>query len=511
MNNAAVQSAAMMQQPKSLYYLFLTELWERFSYYGMRALFILYMTNALLFSDEKSYLIYGTYGTLVYVTPLLGGLLADRLFGSRRCVLLGGILMALGQFSLVVPRLHFFYLGLALLIVGNGLLKPNISSLLGKMYTPDDPRRNAGFTIFYVGVNIGGFLAPLICGYIGQVYGWHYGFGMAGLGMLIGLMVFLRGSKHYEGHGLPPQRALLKARLTPRLPINHEIGVMLLILAAIPLVMTLFVYHVTGWLLMLTSPFVIGMLILIAATSSPDERRKLFALMFFMVFAMIFWSFNEQAGSSLNLFAERDIDRTLLGFTIPASMFQSVNPVVIFLLGPLFANLWPWLNRRGREPSTAVKSGLGVLQIGLGFFAFAVGAHLASIHQRASMVWLFLGYLLMTTGELCVEPIGISMVTKLSPLKYVGMMMGVWYLADGAFSNYFAAKIASLASVPAEDANVAGMGPKLFHHVFNSIGITACVAGVLILLLSPWIKQLSGEGRKSEVREQKSESEPAIC
>lgn len=482
-----------LKQPKGLYILFLTELWERFSYYGMRALFILYMTNGLLFSDNKSYAIYGIYGTLVYITPLLGGMIADRLFGYRRCVITGGVLMALAQFSLMVQRLDFFYVGLALLIVGNGLLKPNISSQLGKLYKENDERRNPGFTLFYVGVNIGGFLSPILCGYVGQTYGWHYGFGLAGVGMLLGLTVFILGKPYLEGHGESPVPQLLKERVLSFLPISISAAVNLGILIAIPVVVGLFLTQITGWLLGVISVVVYLALIMMALRSEKSERNKIFALLFFMFCAMVFWAFNEQAGSSLNLFAEREINRTIFGYVIPASMFQATNPIFIFLLGPLFANLWIVLNRKKMEPTTSMKSGFGIMQLGIGFAIVAYGAHLAGIYSQSSMWWLILGYFFMTTGELCVEPIGISMVTKLSPTKMVGLMMGCWYLSDGAVSNFLAAKIASFTSVPTNELGNSVLAAGLYYNVFIKIAVVALVIGALVLLVSPLVKKLTEE------------------
>ncbi len=478
------------KQPQGLYILFFTELWERFSYYGMRALFILYMTNALMFSDQKSYLIYGTYGTLVYITPIIGGTIADRLFGYRRAIIFGGVLMAFGQFSLMIKSLDFFYLGLALLIVGNGLLKPNVASLLGKLYGPTDPRRDPGFTLFYVGVNIGSFFAPILCGFVGQLYGWRYGFGLAGVGMLLGLLVFIRGMKHMQGHGKPPSLDILNMKFSAFIPINISTLTNIGILLMVPLVIALFVIHITGWLLLLTGIIVFGSLIIMALKSPPKERNHIFAILIFMALAMIFWSFQEQAGSSLNLFTERDINRTLFGYTIPTAMFQAVNPVFIILFGPLLANLWQVFNRYRVEPPTTVKFGLGIVQLGLGFAIVAAGAKVAEQHQLASMIYLIMGYLFMTTGELCLEPIGIAMVTRLSPVKLVGLMMGCWYLADGSFSNYIAAKIAALTSVPRAEIHDPVLAAQLYHNVFNEIAIIAGVIGVIVIMISPLMKRL---------------------
>lgn len=486
------------RQPRALRNLFFTELWERFCYYGMRALFILYMTEGLLFGDEKSYAIYGAYGSLIYATPLIGGMIADRLWGCRRTVLFGGILMALGEFSLTFHSVHLFYLGLALLICGNGFLKPNISSLLGKLYRQEDPRRNAGFTLFYVGVNIGGFLAPICCGYVGATFGWRYGFGLAGVGMLIGLFVFVRGFRFLGDHGLPPDPEALKKRVLGLFTVNQLIYLGSL-LVLVPLVLVLLIQLLDGYVLAIVGVAMVFMILTMAFRSGIEERKRIFALMIFMIFAMAFWSFNEQAGSSLNLFTERNIDRHIFGYLIPAAMFQSVNPGFIFIFGPVLAAVWMRLGRAGREPSTAIKFGLALIQLGVGFAITAYGAVVAQHHEGlASMWWYIFGVLLMTTGELCLEPVGISLVTKISPAKVVGLMMGCWYLVDGSFSNYTAGWIASLTSVPTDDKGFANpmMSAIAYAKVFHDVAIIAVGFGLFILILTPWLNRMIGEHRE---------------
>lgn len=479
---------ALKQQPRGLYILFFAELWERFSYYGMRALFILYMTNAFLFSDEKSYTIYGIYGTLVYVTPILGGFFADRVIGYRRAVILGGILMAIGQFTLTIEALPYFYTGLALLIVGNGLLKPNLASILGKLYTKDDPRRDSGFTIYYVGINIGSFLAPLFCGYIGQEYGWHYGFGLAGIGMILGLIVFVGGQKYLEGHGESPQLSLLHKRILPAISFEkllYATVILIVVLTYLVIQTTL-----TGIILLATCIIVFGVIVMMAFASDRVTRNHLLALVSLMIFSMCFWSFCEQAGSSLNLFTERNINRHIFGHLIPASMFQAINPLFIFLLGPLFSMLWLRLDRNKTNISTGIKFSLGLLQLGLGFYLMALGAKQAETIGHASVWWLVWGYLLMTSGELFIEPIGMSMVTRLSPPRMVGMLMGTWFLIDGAISNFVAAQLAQISSAPIHLANDATVTAHLYYHLFTEIALAAIIISLFIFMYSPFLKRL---------------------
>lgn len=409
------------KHPRGLYILFFTEMWERFSFYGMRALLVLYMTKELLFADDKAYGIYGAYGALVYTTPVLGGLLADRLLGYQKAIILGAGLMALGHFCMAVQHPLFFYGALALLIAGNGLFKPNISSLVGQLYEQNDPRRDAGFTIFYMGINLGAFLAPLACGLIGEVYGWHYGFGLAGIGMLAGMLIFLSGRHRLAGLGLPPAVERLHRPLFKYLTVRNAVypGILL----SLPLLGLLVLQNqLTGWLLIAVGLTVLGALLYVAWASERIERERMFVILTLTFFAVTFWAFFEQAGSSINLFTDRNIDRTVFDWTIPASVFQSVNPLFIILLAPLFSSLWLRLGNKAADPPTPVKFALGILLLAAGFAALAVGASAAGADGKTSMLWLLLGYLLITTGELSLSPVGLSMITRLAPAKLVGVL-----------------------------------------------------------------------------------------
>lgn len=443
-----------LRQPKQLYMLFFAEMWERFSYYGMRALLILFMVKEFMYSDDKAYHIYGAYGALVYTTPFIGGIIADRLLGYRKSVMLGAVLMALGHFIMAVPDLTpedmkwlnepSFIAALAFIIVGNGFFKPNISSIVGSLYGDKDPRRDSGFTIFYMGVNLGAFLAPLGCGVVGEVYGWGYGFSLAGVGMLAGLVVFGIGQKSLGEKGLPARPEALKERSI--VGVNKEWSVYLLSLAMVALAAVLLNFHgfLKSGLPIFVALVVLGILLYAIIKLPKIERERMFVILILLVFMTMFWAFFEQAGSSLTLFTDRNVDRS----GVPTSLFQSVNPLFILLFGPVFSALWTFLGRYERDLSLPTKFALGILQVGLGFGAFIMGAKSASEGGMVSVFWLLLGYLLHTTGELCVSPVGLSMVTRLSPKYMTAMMMGVWYFSS-AVAHILGGAIASMTSTSA--------------------------------------------------------------
>jgi proton-dependent oligopeptide transporter, POT family len=472
------------RHPPGLYILFFAELWERFSFYGMRALLVLYLTKELLFSDQQAYGVYGAYGALVYTTPLIGGWLADHYLGYHRAIILGGLLMALGHLCLSLGHSLLFYIALALLAAGNGLFKPNISTLVGQLYAEHDPRRDAGFTTFYMGINIGALIAPLICGFIGETYGWHYGFGLAGVGMLTGLLVFVLGPRVTK-HGLPPR----ETRAQGWAGLGQV--VLLGVAASVAILAVLMFYHrLTGWILIAAGAAALLWLLRVARASPRVERERLLAIFVLTTFSVTFWSFFEQAGSSLNLFADRNVDRSAFGWTIPASLFQSVNPMFVIALAPFFSMLWLRLGSAGREPSTPIKFALAILLLAAGFAVFGLSAALAGADGKTSMLWLLLGYLLVTSGELCLSPVGLAMVTRLAPARLVGALMGVWFLST-AFAHYIAALIAKLTSAP-NTANATALPPTatvdLYGEVFVQIALVAGIVGCALLLLAPRLK-----------------------
>ncbi|TNF36548.1 MAG: MFS transporter [Deltaproteobacteria bacterium] len=708
----AAPSATVFGHPAGLFTLFFAEMWERFSYYGMRALLIFYMTKGFLgYGDNTAYGVYGAYTALVYATPFIGGMLADRLLGPRRAIILGGILMMAGEFVLMVPEELPFYLALGLLIVGNGFFKPNISTIVGGLYPEGNTKRDGGFTIFYMGINLGAAMSPLLCAYIGETYGWEYGFGLAGLGMLFGLVTFIapRGlaravillgavggavsmalvtDNSYqlvanlfvglalviaaviaaialsrggvpEGAGAPKDPSRLDAPGFPQLKMNSTafyLGLIAVVLlfqniivpgtvegwiivavglaavalpwvsaknavyitsaAAVPVVAILVQRSSAASLILVVLGFAaLGSLVMEAVRSDKVERERLYVVLILMFFSMLFWSFFEQAGSSVNNFTDRNVDRVAEGrvitdadvgtvitmrvlpkddnashddlpllsqeqfgrvqngkpFTmdqlvalqqaakqgpkkadepaaaradaetapdapavsngepalalspeillaqekkifqwkvepenvgmgvamaseeIPASVFQAANPIYIVIFGLIFTALWGFLGKRGLEPSTPVKFALGLVQLAAGFAAFWYGAKEADGEGMVWLGWLLLGYLLHTTGELCLSPVGLSMVVRLSPKRIVSTVMGAWFLAT-AFSQVLGAVIASLTGVSGEEGEAATIPvPKdtvdVYGQVFGTIAIVAAGAAVVLFILAPLLKR----------------------
>jgi proton-dependent oligopeptide transporter, POT family len=620
-NSPRGQQENLFGHPVGLYTLFFAEMWERFSYYGMRALLVLYMIKGFLkMNDGAAYLVYGAYTAMVYATPFIGGMLADRLLGARRAVVLGGSLMAAGHLMMTIETSWAFYLALALLICGNGFFKPNISTIVGSLYPPGNEKRDGGFTIFYMGINLGAAMSPLVCGYVGETYGWHYGFGLATIGMLTGIAVFVAPIRVTQilimGGALSTAIAMLFLQNNPyQLAVNIFVGASLAIagvvafialgkgglpedagmppesakgrptwpvyvgvLVAIPIFMLLVQRNeIAGYMLTIFGGGAFVWLLFQAFKSTKIERERLFVVLILMFFSMLFWAFFEQAGSSINNFTDRNVDRVIEarvasqadvgqsvemripletsepelkqlpvlsqeqlghqqadspdkltltkldgmrakatleaprdqkvvawkvaptnvgmgigGAEIPASLFQAANPVFIIMLGLVFTALWSFLGARGLEPSTPVKFSLGLLQLGLGFGVLWWGAQAADPRGMVAISWLLLGYLLHTTGELCISPVGLSMVTKLSPARMVSTVMGAWFLAT-AFSNYLAGLIAKLTGVGGEGEEQVIPIPletlNLYGHVFGQIAIFACISALICFALSPLLRK----------------------
>ena len=413
--------------PKGLFVCFATEMWERFSYYGMRALLILYLTKHWEFTDATSYLIYGAYTSLVYIMPVFGGMLADQILGSKKAVTYGAILLVFGHLGMTVEsNEQIFYLSLALIVSGVGFLKPNISTMVGALYEEGDPRRDSGFTIFYMGINIGAFTATLLCGYLGEQVGWAYGFGAAGIGMLFGLIIFLWGQKYLEGLAEPPSNKYLQKMNGISYESWAYISGIFMVLVTWFLVQN---SQLVGQLLGGFGAIFIGAWLLYALfRCAPDERDRLIVVGILILFSLIFWALFEQAGSSLNILTDRGVNRVIFGWEVPASMFQSLNAGFIFTIAPLFAMLWIALAKRNMEPSTPIKFSIGIIFVGLGFLALVYGMR-SSEGLQTGVFWIILIYLLHTLGELCLSPVGLSSVTKLSPQRIVGFMMGMWFLS----------------------------------------------------------------------------------
>ena len=495
-------SSDFLGHPKGLFVCFATEMWERFSYYGMRALLILYLTKHWEFTDATSYLIYGAYTSLVYIMPVFGGMLADQILGSKKAVTYGAILLVFGHLGMTVEsNEQIFYLSLALIVSGVGFLKPNISTMVGALYEEGDPRRDSGFTIFYMGINIGAFTATLLCGYLGEEIGWAYGFGAAGIGMLLGLFIFLWGQKYLEGLAEPPSNKYM----TKVNGISYENWAY--ISGVVMVLITWFLVQnsqLVGQLLGGFGVIFIGAWLLYALLKcAPEERDRLIVVGILILFSLIFWALFEQAGSSLNILTDRGVDRVIFGWEVPASMFQSLNAGFIFTIAPLFALLWISLAKRNMEPSTPIKFSIGIVLVGLGFLALVYGMN-SSEGLQTGVIWIVLIYLLHTLGELCLSPVGLSSVTKLSPQRIVGFMMGMWFFASAA-GNYVASLIAKgtagdpvlkiaeriyfqVMNLPEDTFTIY---QKIgFMDVYTDVGLIAIGCGIFLAIITPLLKKL---------------------
>ncbi len=501
--NTARADRSFFGHPRGLATLFFTEMWERFSYYGMRALLILYMTagvehGGLGFPVPKAGAVYGLYTAMIYLLSLPGGWVADRLTGQRRAVLYGGILIALGEFSLVAPGTGFFYLGLVVLVLGTGLLKPNVSTIVGRIYAPGDARRDAGFSIFYMGINLGALISPLACGWVGEKINWRLGFGLAGVCMIAGVIQYVLGAKYLGSAGLYPAIPAHpeEARRQKRRAAFGALGGLAILGVAGALagagkvdITAQFISNALGIVLVVITVSVFSWL-LFGKGWSPVERKRSAAILVLFLAAAVFWSAFEQAGSSLNLFADRNTDRFIQPFgplpaswfhglqPFPASWFQSIQPLFIVLLAPVFA--WLWVRLRGREPSSPGKFAWGLLFAGLGFAVLIPPAAMAMKGSLVSPWWLTLTYLFHTIGELCLSPVGLSAMTKLAPERMAGMMMGLWFVSIG-IGDYMGGRVASLY----ESISL----PTLFG-VVAAVAFAAAVA--LVVLIKPTVRLMSG-------------------
>ncbi len=483
-------AGTFLGHPKGLFVLFFAEMWERFSYYGMRALLIFYLTQHWLYSDGEASVIYGAYTALVYITPVIGGYLADRWLGQRKAVLYGAVLLTFGHFLMGfegdggqdAASLNIFWLALAFIIVGSGFLKANISVIVGQLYPRTDVRRDGAYTIFYMGINLGAALGSILCGYLGQTYGWSYGFGAAGFGMLLGLIVFVIFKPLLLGRGESSDPAKLSSTV---MGIKFEWLLYLSGLVAVAIVWWLVQNQsVVGSLLGVAGGILVLYVLGTAVIKLPaEDRDRIFAAMFLILGSILFWALFEQAGSSLNLFTDRHVDRG----GVPASVFQSINAIYIVLLAPLFAGLWTWLGRKGMEPSTPVKFGLAMMQLGLGFLILKWGAEAVGMENATPVIFIFLIYLFHTTGELCLSPVGLSAMNRLAPAHMASLIMGTWFFAS-ATGNFAAGLIAS--ATGSENASGEGAGKELVMSVYGTIGLYAIGFGILVVVVSPLIKKL---------------------
>lgn len=577
--------------PKGLYVCFTTELWERFSFYGMKFLLVLYLTKYHLFTDDMGLDVLGSYAGLVYALPLLGGMIADRYLGMRKAVVFGGISLSLGHIMMAVEghqakfyaagttlvdnltlasgevlaagtvlaedimmrdtaALKVFYFALALIVMGVGYLKPNISTIVGKLYSQDDPRRDSGFTIFYMGINIGSFTATLLCGWLGETYGWGYGFGAAGIGMIIGLFTFLYGQKYLRGHAEPSDPEKLQKKVFG--PINVEWAIYLLsipmlavfwllvqhepvvlitqnvflIIAIVGLILYSMIHtkkdhnntlayviaavaivsgicavvanlHPVGGLeavadevLYLSIALIVGFVVYGFVTHYSEEFGRTVVLMILILSTIVFWALFEQSAGSMTLYADRIVDRNLGDTTFTAAQFGSLNAGFIMLLAIPFAALWTWLAKKNLEPNTPIKFGLGILQAGLGFGALVFGAQFPNEAGQVAMIWLVLAYLLHTTGELCLSPVGLSAVTKLSIGNVVGVSMGTWFLAT-ALSETVATRLGRMAAIDTSAGESGDVATALatYTELFEFLMWFGIGAGVFMIVISPILRR----------------------
>ncbi len=468
--------------------LFFAEMWERFSYYGMRALLIFYLVQHWMFSDSEASVIYGAYTALVYIAPVVGGYLADRYLGQRKAVLFGAVLLTFGHFMMAfegdggqgAAEINVFWLALAFIIVGSGFLKANISVMVGQLYPRTDIRRDPAYTIFYMGINLGAMLGSLIAGYLGQTYGWAWGFGAAGVGMLLGLVVFVIGKPLLMGHGEARDPARLAA---PVMGIKFEWLLYVLGFLAVGLVWFMIQHQkMVGYLLGGSGAVLVAYVLGTAVFKlGREERNRIIAALYLIIGSILFWALFEQAGASLNLFTDRSVDRHIFGWEVPASMFQSLNSFYIITLAPLFAMLWLGLAKRGFEPSTPTKFALGVVLVGVGFLALVLGVKAAGANATP-VFYIFLIYLLHTMGELCLSPVGLSAMNRLSPVQMASLIMGTWFFASA--TGNFAAGLISAAT------GGEGGGVERVMEVYSNVGWLAVGVGVVMLLIAPLIRRL---------------------
>ncbi len=497
MSNATpARSGTFTGHPQGLYLLFFTELWERFCYYGMRALLALYVAAAFTNGDPKAAgLKYGAFTALVYATGIFGGAIADKFLGYQRAIICGGIFIAAGEFCLLMPNENGFLFGLALMIVGNGLFKPNISTIVGKLYQPGDPKRDQGFTIFYMGINLGALVAPFCCESIrtsfsegGSLDGFRYAFALAGFGMLIGLATFLVGRSKLGVHGIPPAG---KESLTPSLVVMvgglFVAGVCFFLLSEAAILEYILYALLAGAVIKI---------LLTAAQHEIQQRQRLWALLVLLFANITFWAIFEQAGNSLSFFAENQVDRSVFGlFEFQTGWFQSVNAGMIVLFAPVFIALWAFLDRTNKNPSIPAKFGWALLFTGAGLFALVIATRFAypaagspetAAKMNVGFYWLFITYLLHTFGELCLSPVGLSMVTKLAPPPMVGFTMGAWFMSI-SIGNFLAGKIS--ASIGSAGKTAEQMGLSDYNSVFSPLGWVMLGIGVLMLALSPKVNR----------------------
>lgn len=504
-SQAQTKEPTMFGHPKGLFYLFFAELWERFSFYGMRALLTLYMVNevfeALANRDIAAAAVYSSYGSLVYASTVIGGRISDTILGMRQSIFLGGALMALGHFVLAIPTNLTFFLALALIVVGNGFFKPNISTFVGSLYADGDERKDSGFTIFYMGINIGGFVAPLLCGWLGREYGWHYGFGLAGIGMLTGLIFFWSGIKNqiFGDHGLPPSKEVNEKKV---MGLQQKILIPIIAFLSAPVI----AYLLSAWqdigdgatflgeqnlvnfIFKVVGVAILAYLAYIISQCNPDERKKLIVAVFITLFMTIFWGFHELSGSVITLFASRNVN--LIG--IDAAQTNALNSMWIIILSIPISMLWAFLSKKNLNPRTPYKFATGLALAGISFYILSLSGNSADENGMVPFSYLLIMYFLISVGELFMSPVGLSKITDLSPKRIVAFMMGVWFLAS-AYAFQVVGFIGKQLAVESTDANVSGFETlNVYIDGFGLIAKYALGASLVVFVLSPILKRMMG-------------------
>lgn len=478
-------SSHFEKQPKGLYLLFFTELWERFGFYTLQTIIILYMTKGLLMPDKQANLLYAASSSLLYLTPMIGGYLADRYLGFQRSIMLGGILFIIAYSLAAFPGKTFFFLGLSLLICANGFFKPNVSAIVGELYRENDPRRDGGFTIFYMGINIGALIPPLIAGTLVTKYGWHSGFILAAAGMAIGQIIFVLGRKKLGDAGAFP-----RGKLTHK---NIGVGFYFLLsagtLAFIALCQLAFIYPETTDVLIEAAAVIVLLVVLFFLFKEPvAQRKKMLACLVLIIISVAFWSLYNQTFTSLMLFADRNMEKHFLGIPIDAEATQFFNPLFIISLSPVLSRLWIRMDKLGLNPATQLKFTIGLFMMSLGYLVLAFGAHFFSHDGLTSAGWLVSSYFLQTIAELLISPIGLAMITVLSPKHLVGMMMGVWFFSQAA-SFAIGGMLANLAANPNQLSAIASL--PFYTHAFFVFGVIAFVMALFSLGLVPLLNRIT--------------------
>jgi len=485
---AANGASTLLGHPSGLFVLSFSEMFERFSYYGMRSLLVLYMVSQLKYADERAYGIYGLYAALVYAAPLIGGYLADKVIGFKRAIVMGSLVIASGHLCMAMPFGEaFFYCGLGLIISGTGLFKSNVSALVGMLYKKEDPRRDAAYTLFYLGINAGGFLAPFVCGYIGTQYGWHYGFGLAGFGMILGALILLAKSHHFSYVETPPSSMRNLSNFT-------LMGGLL----AGPLFAGM-VYAsetFTNILPIIGIAFLIYLL-RVSLKSTPAERKNIMALLIAICLLLLSGALVEQSGMALTLFIERNVDRVLLGWTIPTAFFQSIDPFTVLIFGGLFSYLWMKLAVRGKDLETSIKYALGFGFIGLAYFIIYLGCMTGQQGDGVSpLIYAFAGMTFLSMGDICIYPVTLSLCSKLAPKRLEGVMMG-GVMMGVSFSYLFGSILAKFASLPSDKMETIDLSESvlIYGDLFRNMALIAVVCIALTICIGLWMNKVTGDQR----------------